>query len=328
MSQRKLTYELIISYAEHRTQRLLHFYPVHLNDNEPTMSIELDSEQIEQILQGISIPPQPQIMVDLQMEQFQPTPDLGRIADLIAQDVGLAGTMLKIVNSPAYGLANNITSVTQAVMLLGIKSVVNIINGISIRGELSDEDIVRLNNFWDASMDIASVSLHIAKQIGMPAPEDAYSLGLFHNAGIVLMNKRFPDYMDIMQSAYSGEFERIIDAENRHFRTNHAVIGYYTARSWRLPKIICEAISEHHNIASLFSRDSVSEAPKKTLLAVLKIAEFICGNAKVLGRCDEDFEWHQIKRYIYEFTGLGEYDIEALIDDFKEMGIASVITNH
>lgn len=292
------------------------------------MSIELDTEQIEQILQGISIPPQPQIMVDLQMEQFQPTPDLGRIADLIAQDVGLAGTMLKIVNSAAFGLANNITSVQQGVMLLGIKTVVNIINGISIRGELKDEDIVRLNNFWDTSMDIAVVSQNIARQIGMPAPEDAYSLGLFHNAGIVLMSQRFDNYMDVLKEAHSGDYERVIDCENKYFKTNHAVIGYYTARSWRLPKLICEAISDHHNIASLFSHDSVSDAPKKTLLSVLKIAEYICGNGKILGSTDVDHEWSRIQQYIYEFTGLGTYDVETMISDFQEMGISSVITNH
>lgn len=292
------------------------------------MSIELDNEQIEQILQGISIPPQPQIMVDLQMEQFQPTPDIGRIADLIAQDVGLAGTMMKIVNSAAYGLSNNMTSVQQAVMLLGIKSVVNIINGISIRGELSDEDILSLNNFWDTSMDIAVVSQNIARQIGMPAPEDAYSLGLFHNAGIVLMNQRFDNYMAVVKESYSGGYERVIDCENKHFKTNHAVIGYYTARSWKLPKVICEAISDHHNISRVFARDSVTEAPKKTLLSVLKIAEYICGNGKVLGNTETDHEWELIQQDIFEFTGLGNYDIESMIGDFQEMGISSVISNH
>lgn len=292
------------------------------------MTIELDTDQISQILQGISIPPQPQIMVDLQMEQFQPNPDLGRIADIIAQDVGLAGTMLKIVNSAAFGLSNRISSVQQAVMLMGIKTVVNIINGISIRGELSDEDIVRLNNFWDASMDIATVSQHIARQIGMPAPEDAYSLGLFHNAGIVLMSQRFESYLEVVRESYSGQYERVIDAENRHFKTNHAVIGYYTARSWKLPVHICDAIGDHHNIETIFSRDSVVEAPKKTLLAVLKIAEYICGNGKVLGHNEVDNEWEQQYRFIFEFTGLGEYDIESMIDQFKDMGIASVISHN
>ncbi len=291
------------------------------------MSIELDQRQIELILQGISIPPQPQIMVDLQMEQLQPNADLGRIADLIAQDVGLAGTMLKIVNSPSYGLANNITSVQQGVMLLGIKTVVNIINGISIRGEMSDEEITNLNSFWDTSMDIAVVSQNIARQIGLPTPEDSYTLGLFHNAGIVLMSQRFKDYMTVMKEAHTDEFDRIVDCENSHYETNHAVIGYYTARSWRLPKIICDAIGDHHNIASLFSRDSIVEAPKKTLLAVLKIAEHICGNGKTLGQTSEDCEWEAIKSHIFEFTGLGPYDIESMVDQFTEMGIMSVMNN-
>ncbi len=55
------------------------------------MPPELTSEQIQQALQGISVPPQPQIMVDLQMEQYMPDPDLGVIARLIAQDPGLSG---------------------------------------------------------------------------------------------------------------------------------------------------------------------------------------------------------------------------------------------
>ena len=50
---------------------------------------ELTAEQIRQALQGISVPPQPQIMVDLQMEQVMPNPDLKNIARLISQDPGL-----------------------------------------------------------------------------------------------------------------------------------------------------------------------------------------------------------------------------------------------
>jgi HD-like signal output (HDOD) protein len=53
------------------------------------MSQELTAEQIQQALQGITIPPQPQIMVDLQFEQYMPDPDLETIAKLISQDPGL-----------------------------------------------------------------------------------------------------------------------------------------------------------------------------------------------------------------------------------------------
>ena len=76
------------------------------------MANALTQEQIINVLQGIKIPPQPQILVDLQIEQIMPDPDLNSIANLISRDVGLTGTILKVVNSPFYGVTNKITSVT------------------------------------------------------------------------------------------------------------------------------------------------------------------------------------------------------------------------
>ncbi|HLA29523.1 MAG TPA: HDOD domain-containing protein, partial [Pseudomonas sp.] len=101
------------------------------------------------------MPPQPQIMVDLQMEQFMPSPDLRSIATLISHDPGLSGALLKIVNSPHFGLANRIASIQQAVDLLGCDTVINLINAQSIKGELTDEAIVTLNRFWDSAQDVA-----------------------------------------------------------------------------------------------------------------------------------------------------------------------------
>ena len=87
------------------------------------MAVELSEGQIQEFLHGISVPPQPQIMVDLQMEQLMPEPDLKAIAKLIGQDPGLSGALLKIVNSPHFGLANRIASIQQAVNLLGCNTV-------------------------------------------------------------------------------------------------------------------------------------------------------------------------------------------------------------
>ncbi|MFW9674755.1 HDOD domain-containing protein, partial [Vibrio parahaemolyticus] len=155
------------------------------------MAVELSADQIRRVLQGISVPPQPQIMVDLQMEQVMPVPDLKAIARLISQDPGLSGALLKIVNSPYFGLTNRIASIQQAVNLLGCDSVINLINAQSIKGEMSDETIVTLNRFWDSAQDVAMACLTLAKRIGYQAPDEAYALGLFHNCGIPLMLKRF-----------------------------------------------------------------------------------------------------------------------------------------
>ncbi len=287
------------------------------------MAHELTAEQIKKALQGISVPPQPQIMVDLQMEQVMPSPDLRSIAKLISQDPGLSGALLKIVNSPFFGLANRIASIQQAVNLLGCDMVINLINAQSIKGELSDQTIVTLNRFWDSAQDVAMTCLTLAKRIGYQAPDEAYTLGLFHNCGIPLMVKRFPDYMTVLEEAYynaRGE-QRVVDTENRLLNTNHAVVGYFTAKSWNLPLHLCEAIASHHNALSLFSDDSGRDAQLKTLLAILKMAEHICESHRVLGNQDEDHEWQGIEQLVLEYVGLSGYDFENLRESIRELGV-------
>nr|WP_215730817.1 HDOD domain-containing protein [Pseudomonas lalucatii] len=286
------------------------------------MAHELSAEQIQQVLQGISVPPQPQIMVDLQMEQVMPHPDLRNIARLIGQDPGLSGALLKLVNSPFFGLANRIASIQQAVNLLGCDTVINLINAQSIKGELSDETIVTLNRFWDTAQDVAMTCLTLAKRIGYQAPDEAYTLGLFHNCGIPLMVKRFPDYMIVLEEAYysAGGECRVVDTENRLLNTNHAVVGYFTAKSWNLPLHLCEAIASHHNALSIFSDDSGRDAQLKTLLAILKMAEHICQTHLTLGNQPEDHEWQSIEQLVLEYVGLSEYDFENLRESIRDLG--------
>ncbi len=88
-----------------------------------------------------------------------PDPDLEVIAKLISQDPGLSGSLLKIVNSPYYGLSNKIASIQRAVNLLGSRSIINLINAQSIKGEMNDDTIVTLNRFWDTAQDVAMTCL-------------------------------------------------------------------------------------------------------------------------------------------------------------------------
>ncbi len=287
------------------------------------MSIELSTEQIQQALLGISVPPQPQIMVDLQMEQYMPEPDLGAIATLISHDPGLSGALLKIVNSPYFGLTNRIVSIRQAVNLLGCNTVINLINAQSIKGEMSDATIVTLNRFWDSAQDVAMTCLTLAKRIGYQPADEAYALGLFHNCGIPLMLKRFPDYMAVLEQAYANATAqvRIVDSENDQLDTNHAVVGYYVAKSWNLPRHICEAIAQHHNVQGVFSEDGSRDSKLKTLLAILKMAEHICGCYRTLGQQEQDYELESIQVCILEYVGFTEYEFDTLKDTIRDLDI-------
>ena len=287
------------------------------------MAIELSEEQIKTLLQGISIPPQPQIMVDLQMEQLSPDCSINRISQLISQDMGLSGSILKTVNSSLYGLSNKISSIQQACNLLGINSVVNIVNALSIKGALSDENIVELSRFWDSAMDVALASTAIAKQIGFHAPDEAYTLGLFHNCGIPLLMLRFDNFNEVLCQAYSATEQRLVDVENEHCKSNHAVVGYYVAKSWNLPRPLCEAIADHHSADAIFANTEYKNTDKKNLLAILKIAEHICGLHQTLGNQAEDYEWQRLEEKIFNYTGLCSYDIKAMQENCAEQGIGS-----
>ncbi|MBB6289137.1 HD-like signal output (HDOD) protein [Pseudomonas sp. JAI120] len=286
------------------------------------MSQELSAEQIQQALQGISVPPQPQIMVDLQMEQYMPDPDLEVIARLISQDPGLSGALLKIVNSSYYGLSNKIASIQRAVNLLGSRSIINLINALSIRGEMSDDTIVTLNRFWDTAQDVAMTCLTLAKRTGAQAVDEAYALGLFHDCGVPLMLKRFPNYMTVLEEAYAnaGPDCRVVDTENNAFNTNHAVVGYYTAKSWRLPEHVTDAIANHHNALAVFSDESSRNPQLKNLLAILKMAEHICSSYRVLGNQSADHEWNAIGHLVLDYVGLSDYDFESLKLSIRELG--------
>ncbi|KAB0566797.1 HDOD domain-containing protein [Pseudomonas palleroniana] len=286
------------------------------------MSQELSAEQIQQALQGISVPPQPQIMVDLQMEQYMPDPDLEVIARLISQDPGLSGALLKIVNSPYYGLSNKIASIQRAVNLLGSRSIINLINAQSIRGEMSDDTIVTLNRFWDTAQDVAMTCLTLAKRTGSQAVDEAYALGLFHDCGVPLMLKRFPNYMTVLEEAYANANPdcRVVDTENNAFNTNHAVVGYYTAKSWRLPEHVTDAIANHHNALAIFSDESSRNSQLKNLLAILKMAEHICSSHRVLGNQAVDHEWEAIGHLVLDYVGLSDYDFESMKLSIRELG--------
>lgn len=287
------------------------------------MEKALSAEQIKQIMQGIKIPPQPQVLVDLQIEQLMPNPDLNQVAKLISQDVGLAGTVLKVVNSPFFDLKNRITSIQQAVNLIGFNSIINIINGLSIKSQMSDETIINMNRFWDTANDIAQISLNLAKQVGYANPDLAFLLGLFHNCGIPLLMERFDNYLAVMEESYRHPDVRIVDIENQQLNTNHAVIGYYTAKSWNLPKVLCDVIADHHSGERYFNSDNAQDSEGKTLLAILKLAEHICGNYRILGRQEDDFEWQNIGPEVLTYLGLGEYDVEQMQLYFADLGIGA-----
>jgi HD-like signal output (HDOD) protein len=269
-------------------------------------------ETANKLLKGICIPPQPQIMVDLQMEMSMSDSSLESICAILSKDVGISGCILKVVNSPFFNLRNQISSIKQALSLLGIENIANIVNSLSIRDSFSDAKIMEMTPFWDNAMDVAMTSAAIARQLGVATPDEAYTLGLFHNTGIPLLVDKYQHYPEILAAAYNEPTRKITDIENDRMGTNHAVVGYFVAKAWKLPSYLAEVIASHHKTEDIFADKVQTDKHQKNLLAILKLAETTCKSCQTLGNTPVDYEFLRIKKNVLLYIGLSEYDFEDL----------------
>ncbi|MFP8967623.1 HDOD domain-containing protein [Pokkaliibacter sp. CJK22405] len=281
----------------------------------------LADEDISKTLQGITIPPRPQVLVDLHLESAQPEPSLSEIINIISQDVGLTAAIIKTVNSPFFGLARKVSTVQHALAMLGLENALNIANALALRQAMAnfDEDPL-LVKFWDMQQDIAQACVTIARELNFSTPEEAYTLGLFHNVGVPLMLTRFKDYRAVMTVAYKKG--RIIPVEDQFLKTDHATVGYYMARVWHLPEDLTESILQHHNLAEIFQGPAVNDK-RRSLIAILKVAEHVCGAYRLLGNQSVDREWEGYKEPILEQLHLDEDELADLIDRLNDMGLRS-----
>lgn len=291
------------------------------------MDVELSEDQIKHLLRGFTIPSQPQILVDLQLVQAENPPDLHDVSRLIRKDINISGSVLKIANSPFYGLRNPVMSIEHAIMMIGTQGVLNIVNAVCLRQELvsrhdlSDDESQFLIRFWDSAEDTARVAAAISREIALGQADELYLLGLFHNAGIPLMIDRFNNYRQILALSYELAEKTITETENQHYETNHAVLGYYLTRSWKMPKLICNTIGQHHNLQRMLADASHHGSVMLNMLSVLKIAEHIVGLYSLLGGHRVDQEWQALQEPLFAYLNLSEDDYDDLVNMCHELGL-------
>ena len=277
-------------------------------------SINADEPDLASLIRSYKIPPQPYILTEIQNSDD----DINKIANLVSHDVALSSGLLQTINSPYYGLANNISSIQQAAVLLGIKAVKNIVNCQLLQAESGDYQNKDLSDFWQSATDVANTAATLVKILGFGSTDEAYTLGLFHNCGIPILMEKHDDYQATMQAANNSNNTRITEVENEHYATNHAVLGFMVSRSWKLPEHLRLAIRDHHNFERLSFKSSDYGTEADTILAILKMAEHISHVHSVLGKDVEDNEWNFIKTDLLDFMGISELDFENISDSVIE----------
>ena len=246
----------------------------------------------------------------MKIQSLPRDPDAGitEIAQLIRQDGVLSGAVFRVAGSPVFGLRTKVETVERAVTLLGISPTLAILRGITLRSALGDAaHNAALESLWSRGGTIAAYSMATArlfKPRGI-SPDQAYTLGLFHDCGLALLCKRMPAYAQ----ALAGPGWPDIPALDQTHDTDHALLGQMVAKNWQLPEDIALATRHHHDLKAQDVPDTVAR-----LCALLNFACHVHQQASH----EDDREWEQgWCEVCLERLGLDESDLIGLEVDVR-----------
>lgn len=207
------------------------------------------------------------------------------LAEVIEKDQAIVTKLLKLTNSSFFGFNAKVSNTAHAVMILGFNTVLNAVLSMAVIdaiGKGHDKRIgVSLKDFWNHAVRVAVISRHLSKSIGGHRHENAFTAGIIHDIGKIVMARFFADrFLEVMTSVKKEGISFRV-AEKRLLPMGHDAIGAFLARRWHLPDDLSAAIAQHHHPEMM---------PQANPLALVVHAADAIVNVHIEGRSPAD-QW-------------------------------------
>lgn len=281
--------------------------------NAQDINRELDHVREAGPVKDIVIPPCPQLLVQLQAELNQADPDPQAIAAIAASDVAMTAALIRIANSPLYARREPVSSVAQAVSMLGMRPTASLLTGFLLRHAIRIDPTL-IEHFWESSTRRSMAMAHIARQMYGVDVDVAKTCGLFFHVGIPVMLQGIRGYSGTLVEAMARQDRTFIQTENAAHRTDHAVVGAIVARTWRLPQVIAHAVRLHHDFSVL--HDAAVAMEVRQLVAIAAIADHLVA-------CHEGVkdqrEWLRHGSECLAFLQISEAEVDTWVDTLYPM---------
>ncbi len=232
------------------------------------MHVDIEKAIKELVAKGIKLPPQPKVLIELQKKLASRGCNVKDLATIISNDPGITAMLFKTVRSPVFSGGRKINSVEQALMVIGVKQVYNLVQAVVLSTNLSDATRKSFDIFWTRSQEVAQIAALIAADrvsVCNIFPDQAYMAGIFHECGVPVLMQRFPDYCTKLKLDSATCWPKLAE-EDALFNVDHCSIGYLMAHHWKLPDFICQAILYHHEMPH------EETGAVRTLVATLQLA--------------------------------------------------------
>lgn len=241
---------------------------------------------LERVLAGAQLPALPQSAIALLELSQDGDNGPAEFALPIESDPGLAGQVLRFVNSSYFGFSYEISSVKLALALVGVRTIKNFALWNAVFSLMPNPKCgpFDLKLLWQDSLRRALFARNMAKLLGAAEPEDAFSAGLLQDMAVPLLAKEMaPLYTKLLASRDGGKV-RLSELERRVLGWTHAEAAGMMARQWKLPDAFAQLI-EHHHQAESIAADSQADPAR---LAVALSALLPAG---------ADTEWHECRQF-------------------------------
>lgn len=213
------------------------------------------------------LPTLPGVAMKILRAMGRDNPDIREISEIISLDAPLSAKVLKMVNSPFYGLSNKITSVHQAMVYLGLNTVKNLALSFSLikTFEHKNKSSFDYVQFSKDSLVGAIAAKLIAEKTNRQHGENAFFLGLLQNIGLPIMAESMPaQYEEVIMKTKSNAAS-LHEVESQLLGLNHMEVGEYVTHAWGLPAKLTVPIGVHHIPGRLTSGSDDIESLTKTL---------------------------------------------------------------
>lgn len=185
------------------------------------------------------------------------------LAQVLSTDQALTAKLIRISNSAYYGFARRISTVREAVVMLGFKQVRQVAVGASMMNAFKQngrEDGFDLDLFWGHSVAVAVASEAVARKSLGAKPEDAFTAGILHDIGRLVLRQVMPrEFAQAVALARSGEMP-LHEAEYETTGYAHDEIGQALGERWKFPGHLVDAVRCHHDESLSAQHDGLSGA--------------------------------------------------------------------
>ena len=191
--------------------------------------------------------------------------DLNRV---IALDPVLAGQVLKLINSAYYSLMNKVTSLTRAIIMLGLNTVKNLALSTAIIRSVSQAKKSRalpIRAFWAHSIAVGVMAKLLAagRGLSLAEREEYFVAGLLHDLGKIPIGDEYTEVLARVETAQNP----LVTVEQQVLGLDHEEVGAMIATKWKLNAVLTDAICHHH-------APELAAAAHRDLVATVALADF------------------------------------------------------